>query len=67
MKNRQLLAAALFVLAAAVTPGPLKGQPAATPPAVAPILPLTADQWREDLSFMGAEMAGPSRCVHLTS
>ncbi len=56
MKNRQLLAPALFVLAAAATPDASEAQPVAAPLAPAPIPQLTAEQWREDLRFMVAEM-----------
>ena len=56
MKHRQLLATALCVLAAAVNSGPSEAQQAAAPAAAAPIPQLTAEQWREDLRFMAAEM-----------
>lgn len=53
MKKRQLLATALLALVMAPISGPGGAQPAAAP---APIPQLTAEQWREDLRFMAAEM-----------
>lgn len=55
MKKRQLLATAMLVLAAAVTPPPSEAQTATSAAAPEPAR-LTAEQWREDLRFMAAEM-----------
>lgn len=54
MKKRQLLATALLVLATAMAPPPSEAQTAAS--AAPEPAPLTAEQWREDLTFMAAEM-----------
>ena len=56
MKNRQLLATALFVLAAAATPALSRSQSAPAATAPTPVPQLTAEQWREDLRFMAEEM-----------
>lgn len=56
MKNSQLLATALLVLAAAATPQPSHAQGAAAASASTPVPQLTAEQWREDLHFMVEEM-----------
>ncbi len=54
MNKRQLLAMALLVLATAMAPPPSEAQTAASP-GLEPAQ-LTAEQWRDDLRFMAAEM-----------
>jgi hypothetical protein len=56
MKKRQLLATALLVLATATAPPSSEAQTTTTASAAPQPAPLTAEQWREDLRFMVAEM-----------
>jgi hypothetical protein len=55
MKNRQLLATAMLVLAATGVSPPLKAQNASVATAPAPAH-LSAEQWRDDLGFLAAEI-----------